>query len=130
MSELGEWLKAKLNERDLEMARARLSDLSTRRERLALALAAGKMTADIYRNADDQILAQQAAEEKRVAGLVRVAETLPDPEQRRAHLLHLHARFPLLVDLAPGAEVAAALQAVPLRIYCEDTHVVRIEGAL
>lgn len=108
----------------IKAARDTAASLERQRERLALA--AGKMDVDIYRQTDDGIRARLEAARAQLTELERTLDTLPDQAVRRAALEELVSTFPLLVEHVEPAEISAALQDAGIRIYIEDNAVQRI----
>lgn len=96
-----------------------LTDLDQRRERLALALAAGQMDGPIYRRADDQLLEQVDALGIEHRGLEKRVAATPDLAERRRALTSLAQIFPELIQKAPATRVRALIQKAGLRIECE-----------
>jgi len=100
-----------------------LAELELRRQRLALALAAGHMDPHIYRAADDLLLADVDATRARLLDLHRLIAAAPDPAQRRASIEALAAAFPDLVGQAPPIQLRTLLQNAGLRVEVEQGEV-------
>ena len=96
-----------------------LAELEVRRQRLALALAAGQMDPQVYRSADDLLLADVVATRSRLLDLQVLLAAAPDPAQRRAALEALAAIFPDLVATAPPVRTRTLLQNAGLRVEIE-----------
>ena len=96
-----------------------LAELEIRRQRLALALAAGQMDPQVYRSADDLLLADVVATRSRLLELQNLLAAAPDPAQRRAALEALAAIFPDLVATAPPVRTRTLLQNAGLRVEIE-----------
>lgn len=111
---------------EIHKVRARMDQLQAERRRLTDAVATGAMDAQMYREADDVRLAQIDNALARVAELERQAEAVPDVAQRREQLEALAWSFPVLVVEQPATEVARALAATGIRIWCDGGEVVRI----
>jgi DNA invertase Pin-like site-specific DNA recombinase len=97
----------------------RLADLQIRRDRLALALAAGHLDPQMYKKTDDLLqedVAKLQEERQRLQTLIAAA---PDPEARRQAILTLAADLPAILTQAPPAQVRTLLQNAGLRIQCE-----------
>jgi len=113
---------------DADLARARrlVDSLTKQRDRLALALAAGKMDVDIYHRADRELVGLLDAEVRRVQELEAYLGSLPDWEARRSALLALSRDFPRMVEIGEPAAVSRALQESGLVVLVEDGRVVQV----
>lgn len=111
---------------DLARARHLIEAVGAQRRRLGLALAAGKLDFDLYRDLDDGLLAKLAAEEHRALTLAEALEALPDIEERRALLQNLAGSFSGLIEKADPETVAVLLQNAGLRVFCEEGEVVEV----
>lgn len=111
-----------------DLARARESEerLAAQRRRLGLALAAGKMDFDLYRDLDDDLLRKLEAEQGRVTLLEQQIAALPDMEQRRAVLEQLAALFPQMVRQEEPEALASFLQNAGLVVWCEGGEVIEV----
>ncbi len=111
---------------ELETARKTARELHAKRERLALAYAAGQMDLQIYRSSDDSIQVQETAQIARAQSLEAQMRAAPNLEARVAAVLDLVAHFgQMITDLEP-AEVAAILQNAGLRVLVESGRVVEV----
>lgn len=111
---------------NLGLANDIVADLTRQRERLGLAMAAGKMDFDLYRNLDDNLLSKLDAEEARVKSLERQIAVLPDVDARRDVLQRLGEDFSLLVDVLPPEEMSSLLQSAGLVIWCEAGEIIEV----
>ena len=113
-------------ERDLADLDARAGDIAERRQRIALALAAGQMDAQMYRQVDDTLLDEldgvNAARQSVEAQLVAV----PDAAQQVATMTRLVEALDSLWQ-RPVREVASLLQRAGVRAFCEDGGVTYCE---
>jgi DNA invertase Pin-like site-specific DNA recombinase len=119
-------LAAPLDDRLAEGDR-RLADLATRRERLALTLAAGKMDPQIYRRADDLLLADVDVLNREHANLQTQLAAIPSIDDRRAALLALADLLPHLVTAAPSVRVRTLLQNAGLHVTVEAGAITSID---
>lgn len=108
---------------ELGAAQGVLQAVETKRQRLALALADGKMTADIYRTTDDQLIEEL---ERAAAHLIQTQTrlaSLPSIEERRAALetLIIH---PDWLRTGPIQQTRAALLQSGLRVLVENGQIV------
>lgn len=110
----------------LGRAQETAGSLRRQRERLGLALAAGKMDFDLYRSLDDGLLRRLEAEEARAADLERQLAALPDLDERREVLESLAGAFPEIVRREDPEALAALLQNAGLTVWCEDGEVVEV----
>jgi len=109
--------------REISTLTDHLAELEIRRQRLALALAAGQMDPQIYRSADDLFLDQVTAARARLLELQVLLAAAPDPAQRRAAIEALAAIFPDLVATAPPVRVRTLLQNAGLRVEIESGQI-------
>ncbi len=109
---------------DLDQIAARLDEIDTRRHRLALTLAAGKMDPDIYRRADDELIADKQKLEAAYADLQQTLDTLPDPDHLYEIIQTITPIFPHLVTDAPPTEIRAILQSIGLCVEIENSKIV------
>lgn len=111
-----------------ELARldGEIATTEEKRQRIALAFAAGEMDAAMYRATDDVLV--DDLDRLRVARVEidRERESQPDPRELRAHLYDLRARADSLFD-QPPRQVSAALQSIGLRVLVEDRRVTEIQ---
>jgi len=112
---------------DLVHVDRRLNDLSARRERLALALAAGQMDPQIYRSADDTLLADVETLQEQHHHLQILLAAAPDLAARRTALQAIIPIFPDLIHRSPPAQVRTLLQNAGLRIECEAGAITSIQ---
>jgi len=113
-------------ERDLAEVARHLEDLARRRERLALALAAGQMDLQIYRTTDDRLLADVTTLETERTHHQQLIAAAPDLDARRDALQSLAQMFPDLVAHAPAPRVRTLLQNAGLRIEIESGAITSI----
>ena len=111
---------------DLDRATTAAADLTQQRQRLALALAAGKLDPDLYRITDDKLLAILQAEQNRILDITSLIATLPDLDNRRQILAAIAATFRAWIQIAAPAAVSATLQAAGLRVEIESCRVLRV----
>jgi hypothetical protein len=111
---------------DHARAEAARADLCTQRERLALALAAGKMQPDIYAAADAHLLAHLRAESARLQDLGAALSSLPDLQQKREALASLTSAFHQIAPTLDPAELSHLLQAAGVRIECAAGRVLSV----
>jgi len=111
---------------DLADVETRLQQLEARRERLALALAAGDLDPQMYRKTDDVLIedvVKLTREQQRLHTLVAAA---PDPEIRRQALSSLAPLLPDLLTQAPPAQARALLQTLGLRVEVDSGAITSI----
>ncbi len=106
---------------ELDRLRHQLADLDGRRERLALAYAAGDMALAYYRKADDALASRQDAAQRRAAELERYLASLPDLDTKREQLSWFFQNVDALLEQAEPAEISKALQQAGFVLYCEDS---------
>jgi len=109
-------------ERELEELDARLDDVAAQRQRLAHALAAGKMDVGMYRQTDDALLNVLDGVNAAWVQVEAQLEALPSAEQQIATMHHLLEGLDSLWE-RPPREVAALLQAVGVHVYVEEGEV-------
>lgn len=102
-----------------------------KRRRLALALADGKMMADVYRTADDTLIEEQRIVTATLADAQARAARLPSVEEREASLRQLrdltleHGASGWL-RAAPVEEMRTLLREIGVEVWCEERKIVRI----
>jgi DNA invertase Pin-like site-specific DNA recombinase len=111
---------------EMDTVEQNIQSLTEERRRLADAVAGGLMDAQMYREADDERLAQIEQAQSELDALERQAEAVPDVDERREQLEALAWSFPVLVLKHEPVDVARTLVAAHLRIWCEDGEIVRI----
>ena len=114
-----------VKEEQLERAKRMIEDTQVKRKRLALTLADGKLSADIYRAADDQLVAEldhAVAQAKEIQE--RLAD-LPSPGRRRAEIEELSANPDWLLD-GPDDEVRVSLLRPGTRVLIEESQIKKI----
>ncbi|MCP4544644.1 MAG: hypothetical protein GY832_46680 [Chloroflexi bacterium] len=86
---------------DLDQITAHINEITTRRHRLALTLAAGKMDPDVYRRADDELIVDKEKLEAAQSSLQQTISTLPDPDHLHEIIQTIAPTFPSLATDAP-----------------------------
>lgn len=112
-------------EEDLERARAAAKAVQAKRERLALTLADGKMTADVYRAADDRLIEELEHVTSQATEIQTRLARLPSLEERRTDLEDLAADPDWILE-GPVGEVQAKLRRSGLRVIVEEGKVEEI----
>jgi len=105
---------------------ARQEEIAAQRARLALALAAGGMDVQMYRQTDDSLLGELDGVNAAYQSIELRLAALPSPQQQRATMNLLAQSLPGLWQMPPR-EAAALLQAVGLYVWCENRKISRIE---
>ncbi|RPJ03166.1 MAG: hypothetical protein EHM39_00055 [Chloroflexi bacterium] len=128
LAEYGDSADAERLRGEIAAAERDAANVVTRRDRLALALASGAMDHDIYRKADDTLLAELAAHQGRAAELARHLAALPDLDAWRAQLADVAGTFAEMIEegLVAPETIAAALQRAGVKVLCESGEVVAI----
>jgi len=103
---------------------ARLEDIAERRQRLALALAAGHLDAQMYRQTDDALLDELDGVNAARQSVEAQLEAVPSVEQQVVTMTRLVEALDTLWEMPPR-KAAAMLQAVRVKVLCEDGQVVR-----
>lgn len=111
---------------ELDQVLHTVRDCEQQRQRLVLALAAGQLHADLYRDADDLLLDRLNRARQRASELQQLLDARPDPQARRELLDLLIREFPSLLAHADPAELAALLQQAGIRVEIEANRVTRI----
>ena len=104
----------------------RLAGLDVRRNRLALALAAGHLDPQMYKKTDDVLKEDVVKLQQQRQQLQRQIAAAPDPQARRQAILTLASDLPDLLTQAPPAQVRTLLQNAGLRILCETGAITSI----
>lgn len=113
-------------EAELAALDVRQGEVGAQRQRLALALAAGGMDVQMYRQADDVLLDElDGVNAARQSIEVRLGAHL-GPEQWCKAINDVLAALPRMWELPPR-RVAAMLQAIGLYVWCEDGEVSGVE---
>ena len=113
---------------ELDSLKKRIATLEQERRRLTDMAASGSMDAIMYREADNLRLRQLDAATARIDELERQADAIPDVEERREMLEALAWSFPVLVLEHDPPDVARALAAARVRIWCANGLIQRIES--
>jgi len=104
---------------------ARLEDIAQRRQRLALALAAGHLDPQMYRQTDDALLDELDGVNAARQSVEAQLEAVPSVEQQVVTMTRLVEALDSLWEMPPR-QAAAMLQAVRVRVLCEDGQVLRV----
>lgn len=112
-------------ETDIEQTRAHVTDLKAKRLRLAHAFRDSKMTADIYRIADDELLEEMEQATRHLAMLQTRLAAFPSLEERRVALKQL-IRKPGWIRKGPLNHVRALLLQSGLQIRIDNGQVTNI----
>jgi hypothetical protein len=97
-----------------------------KRRRLALAYAASAMEMAVYREADDELLADLDALEGQRADIEQQLAHLVPPDVRWQAIQNVQALLAAAFEGSESHEIAAALQSAGLRIEIEEAEVVAI----
>jgi DNA invertase Pin-like site-specific DNA recombinase len=106
-------------------AQATLQNVQAKRQRLALALADGQMTGDVYRLADDQLIEDLEHATHLVTDAQARLATIPSLDDRRAALQKLIATPAWLLD-SPIEDVRPLLLRSGLRVHVENGQIVEV----
>ncbi len=106
----------------------RIDAINEKRQRLALALAAGDMQPAIYKQTDDLIAADLNTLNQKRAQLQDALQTIPDTDAQRQSIQNLLKHLPTLWAL-PSARVNALLRHAGIHIECENRQVTAIKLA-
>ena len=113
-------------EAELSALDARQEEIATQRQRLALALAAGGMDVQMYRQTDDALLDElDGVNAARQSAEMRL-QTQPGPAQRRTAIDDILEALPYLWEIPPR-KAATMLQNVGLYVWCEGGEVLGVE---
>lgn len=115
---------------ELDAITARIATFDEQRTRLALAYAAGQMRADVYRAADDQILARLESAQARAADIRAILAARPDVDERLAILDELLDQLPALQAGEVPPWISTLLQNAGIRAYIEDGEVITVTLAI
>jgi len=126
LAELGGGEREAQLRKSLDRAESEAESFQQQRERLALALAQGQMDGDIYRQADNRLLARRDAAQGRVIDLRRQLDSLPDLEQRRRTLENLYRYVWDWVDRDDPSAASHLLQSAGIVVWCEDGEITGI----
>jgi DNA invertase Pin-like site-specific DNA recombinase len=107
---------------DLERARGDVQRIRSRRDRLALLVSDGTMTADVYRSADDHLVEELEEAAARLAAAQTKLAAHPPLDEQRAQLTDLIATPGLLDDPANRLQLYRA----GIRIIVEEREIVEI----
>jgi len=113
-------------EAELGVLDARQEEIAAQRQRLALALAAGGMDVQMYRQADDVLLDELDAVNAAYQSVEVRLEAQLGPAQRRTAINDILGALPYLWEIPPR-KAATMLQNVGLYVWCEDGEVSRVE---
>lgn len=120
-------------EREVGRAARAIEKVQEKRKRLALALAEGAMTGDVYRAADGELLADLAREEAALSEARERLALVPDPTERRDALGSLRALRDATaagmhgwLRVLPLEEARAALLRAGVVVYCEEGKVIEV----
>jgi len=97
----------------------RLANLDTRRNRLALALAAGHLDPQMYKKTDDVLKEDVVKLQLERQQLQQQLAAAPDPHARRQAILTLASDLPDLLAQAPPAQIRTLLQNAGIHIQCD-----------
>lgn len=111
---------------DIDRAEKAAADVQRKRDRLALAFAAGDMDSHQYRRADDTLQREMEGHLSRAVEAKRLLSAAPDLELRRHTLERLSRGFRFLVANEEPAVVGKLLNDLGVRVWCEDGQVARV----
>ncbi|RPJ40100.1 MAG: recombinase family protein [Planctomycetaceae bacterium] len=129
LAEYGDSADAERLRGEIAAAEKAAKETEVARYQAGLTHSRGKMHTDIYRQVDDELLAELAAHQGRAAELARHLAALPDLDAWRKQLADVAGTFAEVIEdgLVAPETIAAALQRAGVRCWVEDGEVVKIE---